>query len=98
MIMNVMYFVDNNTTSDETKLDYLWKLLPWIEQLQQNFSGISCDEHQSIDEIMVPFKVRSVLRMYLPKKPKEWVSGCGIVHHLQACFKIFVDNFFTNLL
>jgi hypothetical protein len=29
-------------------------------------------EFQSIDEIMVAFKGRSILRMYLPKKPKKW--------------------------
>jgi hypothetical protein len=61
--------------------------MEWIERLQQNFSTISCDEFQSIDEIMVPFKGRSILRMYLPKKPKKWgiklwrrASPTGILH------------------
>ena len=64
---------------------------PWIEQLQQKFSNISCDEYQSVDEIMVPFKGRSILRMYLPKKPKKWgiklwgrASPTDILHALEV--------------
>ena len=33
LIHRTLHFVDNNTTSDQTKLDRVWKLRPWIEQL-----------------------------------------------------------------
>ena len=66
------HFVDNNRVTDDDKLDRVWKLQPWIKQLRTNFSLVSCGEYQSIDEIMVAFKGRSILKMYLPKKPKKW--------------------------
>ena len=87
LIHRSLHFVDNNIASDEDKLDRVWKLRPWITKLNLNFSVISCEEFQSVDEIMVPFKGRSVLRMYLPKKPKKWgitlwghASPGGILH------------------
>ena len=79
--------MDNNTTTDEDKVDRVWKLRPWIEKLQTNLSIVSCDEFQSVDEIMVAFKGRSILRMYMQKKPKKWgiklwgrASPSGILH------------------
>jgi hypothetical protein len=87
LIHRTLHFVDNNMTSDEDKLDHVWKLWPWIQKLQANFSIVSCDEFQSVDEIIVTFKGRSILRMYLPKKPKKWgiklwgrASPNGILH------------------
>ena len=79
LIHRTLHFVDNNTTSVEDKLDRVWKLQLWIEKLQTNFSTVSCDEFQSVDEIMVAFKGRSILRMYLPKKPENGVSSYGVI-------------------
>ena len=86
LIHRSLHFVDNNTISAEEMVDCVWKLRPCIEKPQANFY-VSCDECQSVDEIMVPFKGRSILCMYLPKKPKKWgiklwgrASPGGILH------------------
>ena len=87
LIHRTLELVDNNTTSDKTKLDRVWTLRPWIEKLNKNFSVISCEEFQSVYEIVVPFIGRFILRMYLPKKSKKWgiklwglASPNGILH------------------
>jgi hypothetical protein len=66
------------------KIDCVWKQQPWIQKLQGNFSIVSCDEFQSVDEIMVAFKGRSILQMYLPKNPKSGESSYGVVLHQMA--------------
>ena len=67
-----IHFVDNNLVTVEQKNnDRIWKLRPWIDSLRGNFNSVSNDEHQSIDEIMVAFKSRSILKQYLPKQNKE---------------------------
>lgn len=87
LIHRTLHFVDNNTASDEDKLDRVWKLQPWIQKLQTNFLTVSPEECQSVDEIMVAFKGRSILKMYLPKTPKKWgiklwgrASSSGFLH------------------
>ena len=39
-----LHFVDNNTISADEKLDRVWKLRPWIENLKANFLTISSDD------------------------------------------------------
>ena len=71
-IQALLHFVDNNLVTDEQKNNNrIWKLRPWIDSLRGNFNSVSNDEHQSIDEIMVAFKGRSILKQYLPQKNKE---------------------------
>ena len=92
LIHRSLHFVDNNIASDEDKFDRVWKLLLWITKLNLNFSVISCEEFQSVDEIMVPFKGRSVLRMYLPKKPKKWgikLWGCALPSGILHAFDVY---------
>jgi hypothetical protein len=71
-LMTVLHIVDNNTATDEQKLDKLWKLRPWLAAMRLHFLEIPPTEFQSIDEIIVPFKGRSGLRVYMPNKPHKW--------------------------
>ena len=91
LIHRTLHFFDN-TTSDETKLDRVWKLRPWIEKLNKNCSVIICEEFQSVDEIMAPFKGRSILRMYLPKNQKSGVSSYGVVPHPMVFYMPLMHN------
>ena len=87
-IQALLHFVDNNLVTDEPKNNNrIWKLRPWIDSLRGNFNSVSNDEHQSIDEIMVAFKGRSILKQYVPKTPKKWgfklwarCSSSGFLH------------------
>ena len=71
-LLTLLHFVNNYTVTDEEQKDKLWKLRPWFESLRTNFLQIPLKEFQSIDEIIVPFKGRSCLKVYMPKKPHKW--------------------------
>ena len=71
-LLTVLHFVDNNTITEEEKKDKLWKLRPWFDALRQNFMLIPPEECQSVDEIIIPVKGRSGLKVYTPKKPHRW--------------------------
>ena len=43
-----------------------------VDVLSRTFkSSVSGEEHQSVDEMLVPFK-GSILKQYLKQKPKKW--------------------------
>ena len=69
-----LHFNDNTKDKkrdDETR-DRLFKIRPLFEILRQNSLSQKPEEHNSIDEQMIPFKGRSFLRRYMPQKPKNW--------------------------
>lgn len=46
---------------------------PVIDALNEAFcSAVDCEEYQSVDEMVIPFKGRSSIKQYLPSKPKRW--------------------------
>ena len=65
-LMSELYFNHSEKPDDATKLYYI-ELVNCIKQTFSNL--ISESSHQSIDESMVKFKGRSVLKQYLPLKP-----------------------------
>lgn len=86
-----LHFADNNLATDELKTDRIWKLRPWITSLQKNFRAVSSDEFQCVDEIMIAFKGRSLVKQYLPKKPKKWgfklwgrCTSSGFLHDFEV--------------
>lgn len=84
-----LHFADNHARAhqNELKPDKLWKLRPWLDSVRQQFLLIESEEKQAVDEIMVPFKGRSIVRQYMPAKPQKWgfklwgrAGSSGIVH------------------
>ena len=72
-LMSSIHFADNNSVTEETKkIERQWKLCPWISSLRQNFLDVSPDEFNTADEIMFPFKGKSILRHYMSKRPHKW--------------------------
>ena len=84
-IHRYLHFVDNSTLAGYGEPDYdkLGKVRPILTVLNERFLEVyqpGC--HQSIDEAMVPFKGRSSLKQYMPKKPvkrgfKIWMRADG---------------------
>ncbi|XP_065675601.1 piggyBac transposable element-derived protein 3-like [Hydra vulgaris] len=70
-ILRNIHFV-NKISKEEKADDRVWKLRTWITELRLNSQKISPEEFHAVDEIMVPFKGKSLLRQYLPKKPHKW--------------------------
>ena len=74
LIKKFLHFADNNNAPDprDPNRDKLYKIRELFEQLRQNCLKVKPEEKNSIDEQIVPFKGKSSLRRYLPKKPKKW--------------------------
>ncbi len=74
LIKRYLHFADNNDApnrNDENR-DKLFKMRTLFEKLRQNCLKIKPEEKNSVDEQIIPFKGRSSLKRYLPKKPKKW--------------------------
>ena len=92
-LLTLLHFVNNNAISDE-KTDKVWKLRPWINAMKQNFQQIPPKEFQSIDEIIIPFKGRSGLKVYMPKKPHKWVFlsfGVDLTQMVSCMILMFIN-------
>ena len=82
-IHRFLHFADNSTLAapGTPEYDKLGKVRPLINFLTERFSMVcSADEHVSVDEAMIPFKGRSSLKQYMPKKPvrrgiKVWMRA-----------------------
>ena len=64
-----IHFVNNLDVNQEEKSDRLRKLWPWVKKIVLQ---VSWEEYHVVDEIMVPFKGKSLLPQYMPKKPHKW--------------------------
>ena len=69
--------------------DKLYKIRPLFDMLNSVFNSTPLNEKLSIDEQVVPFKGKSVLKTYNPAKPKKWgykiyvLSGAdGIIYNM----------------
>ena len=58
--------------------DRLWKLRPVITALSKSFvDSYSPHSCMAIDEAMIPFKGRSAMKQYVPKKPIKRFESMG---------------------
>jgi hypothetical protein len=57
-LLTVLHFVDNNRATDEQKTDKIWKIRPWMDLFRSQCRKVVTDEHNSIDEQIIPFKGR----------------------------------------
>jgi len=82
-ITRYLHFVDNSgiLPRDHPNFDRLWKVRPIIDRISDRFLH-SYNPHMenAVDEAMIPFKGRSSLKQYMPKKPvkrgfKVWVRA-----------------------
>ena len=72
-ILRTVHFVNNLSISeDDKKQDRLWKIRPWLSILREKFLTVTPEEHHAVDEIMVAFKGKSLMRQYMPNKPHKW--------------------------
>ena len=89
-IKRMLHISDNNSCPDDCT-DRLYKIRPLIDAITTKVRSILPGEKMSIDEQVVPFKGKSRLRQYNPKKPKKWgykvfvLSGInGLIHNFEV--------------
>uniref|UniRef100_A0A8C6U166 PiggyBac transposable element-derived protein domain-containing protein n=1 Tax=Neogobius melanostomus TaxID=47308 RepID=A0A8C6U166_9GOBI len=87
-----IHFNDNMAPNND---DRLFKIRPLIDSLLPKFQALPQDQMLCVDEQMVPFKGRSSLKQYNPKKPYKWgykifmlCDTKGLVHS----FEIFAGK------
>lgn len=85
-----LHFVDNHDKKD-TQNDKFHKVRPVFEMVRRQCKKTEGSNHQSVDEVMVPYKGTraGTLRQYVKNKPHKWgfkiycrSSSSGIVHDL----------------
>ena len=71
-----IHFADNHKElppKESEEYDRAWKLRPLFDHLGKHFQDMLQPEaHQSIDEHMCKFKVKSIMRQYMKNKPIKW--------------------------
>ena len=70
-LLTMLHFQDNNVP-EQVKRDKAWKIRPWLTALKERCLQMPPEECHAIDEMMVPFKGRSHMKVYMPVKPKKW--------------------------
>ncbi|KAK2723626.1 hypothetical protein QYM36_002087 [Artemia franciscana] len=76
LIQRYLHFNENSKCKPKTDPghDHLLKVRPIVDMLRENLMRTEPEERHSIDEQIIPFKGRSVMRLYLPSKPHKWGS------------------------
>ena len=71
LILSMIHFVDN--LEEHNAGDKVWKIRPWLRSFRENCLKVVLEEHNSIDEMMVPFKGKfSRIKQYIRGKPNPW--------------------------
>ncbi|XP_033973808.1 piggyBac transposable element-derived protein 3-like [Trematomus bernacchii] len=66
-LLTSLHFVNNLTVSEMEKKDKLWKLRPWLDTFREKCLQVVPEEHNSVDEMMIPFKGK-----FSSIKPHPW--------------------------
>ena len=70
-----IHFANNEeqvTNRQDPRHDRLFKIRPLLEFIRRTCLKITPQQRQSVDEQIIPFKGKTALKQYLPKKPKKW--------------------------
>ncbi len=94
-----LHFADNNTlpSPGTPENDKLGKIGPIIAMLSDRFAAVyEPGKNISIDEAMIPFKGRSSLKQYMPKKPvkrgiKVWTRAEALNGYISA-FEVYTGK------
>ena len=73
-IKKFLHVVDNTNQLNQNDPDYdrAFKVRPLLNIVKENFRKIPKEENLSVDEQIIPFKGRSVMKQHMPKKPNRW--------------------------
>lgn len=70
-LVTSLHFVNNWTVPEMEKRDKLWKLRPWLDSVRERCLKVIPEEHNSVDEMVIPFKGRFI-KQYMRYKPRPW--------------------------
>lgn len=91
-LRNYMHLVNNMEISDEAKKNNrLWKVQPIIDSIKKKCTSLPHTKELSIDEQMIPFTGKTVLRQYVKNKP----NPVGLKNFVLATPQGLVLDFFV---
>ena len=74
-ILSIFHFNDNNLASPSTSPDHnkLHKIQPVIQFFNARFNKVVfLETNEAVDEMIISFKGKHSVKMYMPKKPVKW--------------------------
>ncbi|CAF3441226.1 unnamed protein product [Rotaria sp. Silwood2] len=73
-IKKYLHVVDNTTQSNQQDPEYdrAFKIRPLLNIIKENFRKIPKEENLSVDEQIIPFKGKSIMKQQMPNKPHRW--------------------------
>lgn len=73
-IKQSLHVVDNSIQVDRTdpNFDRAHKVRPLLNIIKENFRMIPKEEKLSVDEQIIPFKGKSIMKQHMPNKPHRW--------------------------
>ncbi|CAF0781681.1 unnamed protein product [Rotaria sordida] len=69
-----LHVVDNTNQlgQNDSNYDRAFKIRPLLNIIKNNFRKIQKEEHLCVDEQIIPFKGKSIMKQHMPKKPNRW--------------------------
>ncbi|CAF3396410.1 unnamed protein product [Rotaria sp. Silwood2] len=73
-IKKYLHVVDNSKQLNRTdpNFDRAHKVRPLLNIVKENFREIEKEEKLSVDEQIIPFKGKSIMKQHMPSKPNRW--------------------------
>ncbi|CAF1619795.1 unnamed protein product [Adineta ricciae] len=73
-IKKFLHVVDNTNQPDrnDPNFDRAFKVRPLLNIVRESFRQIPKEEHLSVDEQIIPFKGKSIMKQHMPNKPNRW--------------------------
>ncbi|XP_065675494.1 piggyBac transposable element-derived protein 3-like [Hydra vulgaris] len=66
-LKSIIHFADNNSADKDDKL---FKICPLINKINEQLNSIPFEENLAVDEQIIPFKGRHLIKQYNPKKTR----------------------------
>ncbi len=69
-----LHVVDNSTqlNQNDPNYDRAFKVRPLLNVVKENFRKITKEENMCIDEQIIPFKGKSIMKQHVSNKPDRW--------------------------
>ena len=73
-IKRYLHVADNSSHPNQTDVNFdrAHKARPLLSIVKENFRLIPREEKLNVDEQIIPFKGKSIMKQHMPNKPNPW--------------------------
>ena len=96
MLRNYLHVNNNDNMVPREHKDYdkLFKIRPFVESERKNFTQIEPEEHNSVDEMMIPLKSHTSMLQYVKSKSHRW--GVKVFAQAEVRGKVYDFEIFVG--